>query len=731
MNVPLLRIFIFSSILCFGYLNSLKAQNALNADSLENELKRSGKSDSAKINDLIKLSEIYSRNREKNQKAYMIALNAKNIANQLGNEVTLADALYVLGLAEIRIGQGTEGLKHLKSARNIYEQNNLKLKLANTQMELGKYYRNNANFSKAADMYLESVLTYSLENVKLKEAEAMMQLGEIQIDLGNTENEARDNLSKAIKIFKSNNKKPETAKALRLLAYNYLNKSDFGNAISNALEAKDRYNELGDVENATNVQSLMVQIYEKQGRKEVAQKLNAETRNRKENLKEESLENPEEHYHQLGLLYKSYNIMSSSKYNFEKSNEFAKQSNSTYYVQKNMYQLSEVYQNLGETDIAFEYLKQYSRIRDSIAKLVTGDKVSEASQQAKLTKLEDKNQNLETTKKIVERDLSLSRLLIVVSILGALVMAVLLILLYRDRNAKRIINKKLEVKSEEVVSKNLQLQQKTVEITDSLNYAKRIQSAILPLESEVISSFKDAFVFYNPKDIVCGDFYWFSNFGKFKLIASVDCTGHGVPGAFLTFLSFNLLNQIVNQQGVTKPSLIIHEVRKGLFALFNQSNKSGTPINDGLDMSLCFIDETNRVIQYSGVYNPLWLVRNNDIKFDAESPYNEMEGSKGNKLYEIKGDNIPINDYVNFKPYSNHIINFEPNDILYLFTDGYADQFGGPKGKKFKYKQMQHLFLDMAEKDLSDQKSIVENTFNEWKGDLDQIDDICVIGIKL
>jgi serine phosphatase RsbU (regulator of sigma subunit) len=723
---PLLIFFLvlFSCNFFFG-------QKDVNLDSFEMALKAMPKDDSAKVSKLIQLSEQYAKNREKNQKAYIIALNAKKMAGELGNSVSLADALFTLALAEIRIGLSSDGLKHLKTARNLYEENNQKLKLANTQMELGKYYKDASNFSKSADMYLEAILAYSLENVKLKEAEAMMLLGEIQLELGNSENEARDNLTKAIKIFKTNNKNYEAAQALYLIAQVYLEKKDFGNAISNALEAKDRFTEIGDIENSTNVQSLMVHVYEQQGRREVALKLNSDTRNKKENLNEDNLKNPEEHYYQLGSLYKSYGIMSSAKYNFEKSNEYAKMNGKTYYLQKNMLQLSEVFQSLGETDNAFAYLKQYSQIKDSISKLVTGDKVSEASQQAKLTRLEDKNQSLENTKKLVERELNLSKLLILVSVIGALVMAVLLILLYRDRNAKRIINHKLELKSQEVVSKNTQLELKTTEIRDSLNYAKRIQSAILPLENEIVGSFKDAFVFYNPKDIVCGDFYWFSNFGKFKLIASVDCTGHGVPGAFLTFLSFNLLNQIVNQQGVTKPSLIIHEVRKGLFALFNQSNKSGSPINDGLDMSLCFIDETNRVIQFSGVYNPIWIVRNDKTKFDTDSPYNEMEGSLGNKLYEVKGDNIPINDYVNFKPYSNHVINYEPNDIIYLFTDGYADQFGGPKGKKFKYKQMQNLLLDNAQKDLTIQKDVIENTFNNWKGDLEQVDDICLIGVKL
>ncbi len=724
----------FIIVLLFSFflvIPQLDGQNTMNADSFEAVLKSMPDTDTNKVRNLILLSELYSKQKEKNQKAYLIALNAKNIASELGNSVNLADAMMSLGLSEIKIGLTLDGIKHLKTARNIYEENDQKLKLANTQMELGKCYRDASNFSKSADMYLEAILAYSLENIKLKEAEAMMHLAEIQLELGNSDNDAKDNLIKALKIFKTNNRNYESAKTLLLLANVYLDKNEFGNAISTALEAKDRFAAVNNIEQATNVQAQMVHIYEKQGRKEVAKKLNAETRNKKENIKEENLEYPEEHFFQLGLLYKSYGLMSSAKDNFEKSNDFAKQRNKVNYIQKNMLQLSDVFNELGETENAFAYLKKYSSIKDSISKLVTSDKVSEASQQAKLTRLEDKNQSLEITKKVVEKELNLSKLLILVSVIGALVMAVLLILLYRDRNAKRIINYKLELKSQEVVSKNNQLEVKTTEIRDSLNYAKRIQSAILPLESEIVSSFKDAFVFYTPKDIVCGDFYWFSNFGKFKLIASVDCTGHGVPGAFLTFLSFNLLNQIVNQQGVTKPSLIIHEIRKGLFSLFNQSNKSGSPINDGLDMSLCFIDETNRLIQYSGVYNPIWIVRNNDKKFDSDSAFNEMVGANGNKLYEVKGDNIPINDYINFRPYTNHVINYEINDIIYLFTDGYADQFGGPKGKKFKYKQMQNLLLDNATKDFSEQREVIEKTFLNWKGELEQVDDICVIGVKL
>lgn len=258
-----------------------------------------------------------------------------------------------------------------------------------------------------------------------------------------------------------------------------------------------------------------------------------------------------------------------------------------------------------------------------------------------------------------------------------------------------------------------EIDEKNKDITDSIHYAKRIQEAILPPESLIKQLLPESFVLYKPKAIVSGDFYWLEQWGHQTLIAAVDCTGHGVPGAFMSIVAHNILTQTVNVLGLTKPALILNEANSQLSKKLNQNPGEAT-VRDGMDIALCGINFKKNIIEFSGANNPLWIIRNNEV-------------------IKINGDKFPIGVFVGeeLQQFTHHEWEIKKGDCIYLFTDGFADQFGGPKGKKFKYRQLQQILLDNNNKKMSEQKLILETAIENWMGKLEQVDDILVIGIQI
>ncbi len=256
------------------------------------------------------------------------------------------------------------------------------------------------------------------------------------------------------------------------------------------------------------------------------------------------------------------------------------------------------------------------------------------------------------------------------------------------------------------------LMQKNKDITSSITYAKRIQQAILPSDKLVKQLFPESFILYEPKDIVSGDFYWVAQWGDAVMFAAVDCTGHGVPGAFMSIVGQNLLNQAVNEHGLSKPGLVLNALNKGVSRTLNHYQESD--IKDGMDIALCSLDRNKMLLEFAGANNPVWIFR-------------------GNELIEIKGDKFPIGSFLDktFQNFKNTEMEVYEGDIIYIFTDGYADQFGGDKGKKFKYKNLKKIVLENKNKTMLEQKEIISKELKEWKGNIEQVDDILIIGIKI
>lgn len=264
-------------------------------------------------------------------------------------------------------------------------------------------------------------------------------------------------------------------------------------------------------------------------------------------------------------------------------------------------------------------------------------------------------------------------------------------------------------KNETINTINAELTIQKKEITDSINYARTIQDAILPSENFFKDCGVNSFVFYKPKDIVAGDFYWLEKKGDMVFIAAADCTGHGVPGAMGSVLCSNALNRSLLEFGITDPGKILDKTRELIVDTFSKSEKD---VKDGMDISLVAINTISFDIMWAGANNSLLYVHQGDA-------------------FEIKADKQAIGKTDNPVPFNTHYFKLQKGDILYLFTDGFADQFGGEKGKKFKYKPLKEMLVSNSKHPLTEQKNLLEDRFEKWKGNLEQVDDVCVIGISI
>ncbi len=268
------------------------------------------------------------------------------------------------------------------------------------------------------------------------------------------------------------------------------------------------------------------------------------------------------------------------------------------------------------------------------------------------------------------------------------------------------------------------------EITDSIGYAQRIQAAILPHKSYLDEVIPDYFVLFKPRDIVSGDFYWIKEMDSSVVIVAADCTGHGVPGAFMSMLGITLLNEQLGKGRLDRPDEILGQLRAKVKQMLVQEG-SIREQKDGMDMAIAVIDKEKRQLQFAGAYNPLYLVRSKEkVSKEKVGTEDSVEGEQS-ILYELKGDKQPIGIHWEEKKFTNQVVNLEEGDSVYVFSDGYVDQYGGVHRKKFKTQKFKDLLLSVQEESMKKQKLLLEETFENWKGDIEQIDDVCVIGIRV
>ncbi|MBA4240376.1 MAG: hypothetical protein C0448_06605 [Sphingobacteriaceae bacterium] len=285
---------------------------------------------------------------------------------------------------------------------------------------------------------------------------------------------------------------------------------------------------------------------------------------------------------------------------------------------------------------------------------------------------------------------------------------------------EKVLEQKVVERTEQVVKQKEEIELKTKEleilfkqVTDSIHYAKRIQEAILPPNNLVKQILPESFVLYKPKDIVSGDFYWIDKKKEWSYFAAVDCTGHGVPGAFMSIVGYNLLKDILKNTDSIEPSIIMDKMNDGVAHTLHTNTTSGKQTKDGMDMTLCAINYETLELQFAGAFNPLYIIR-------------------GDELIQYKADKFPVGMFIGEKQkFTNHRIQLQKGDTIYIFSDGYADQFGGPKGKKFMAGNFRQLLSDVSKMPIEKQKTLLNQTIEEWRGNLEQVDDILIIGVKI
>tara|TARA_B100000809_G_scaffold57327_1_gene53448 strand:- start:381 stop:2324 length:1944 start_codon:yes stop_codon:yes gene_type:complete len=358
--------------------------------------------------------------------------------------------------------------------------------------------------------------------------------------------------------------------------------------------------------------------------------------------------------------------------------------------------LAKVQEKKGTYLDAYKSLRKHIEYKDSI----TNNSVYREVTKQILKHKRDKEEKIKQIQH--EKETETQQILTAATTGGLILVIFFLVFIYNRLQIAKRQNEVIEYQKKKVESAHKEIQ-------DSISYAKKIQTAILPTPKLVKEHLNQSFILYKPKDIVAGDFYWMKAIGDTVLYAAADCTGHGVPGALVSVVCSNALNQSVKELQTTNPAQILEMTR----ILIKENLKSEDNIvRDGMDIALCAINFKTNSLEFSGANNPLYIIR------------------KG-ELILTKGDKQPVGNHYNEKPFTNHHFKLNKGDMIYSFTDGFADQFGGPNGKKFMYRQFKRLLISINDKPLDKQYDILNNTFESWRGDLEQIDDVCVIGVRV
>lgn len=381
--------------------------------------------------------------------------------------------------------------------------------------------------------------------------------------------------------------------------------------------------------------------------------------------------------------------------------------------------------NLFETEKnytdAYYALKRYKIINDSLFNVEKINSINDIEHKLQLTEKEKiiVQQNLSLEKEKVALASSKNNTLLLIA--GLVIVGIaFLFLFYYSRKTKKLFSLIKKQKKEVELQKEI-IETKNKDVMDSIHYAKYIQGSMLPSIKTMNHLFPENFVLYKPKDVVAGDFYWTEVIDNKPVLAVCDCTGHGVPGAMVSIVACNALNRAIKEFNMSNPALIFDKVNELMQETFS---KSDYEVNDGMDGVLCVFDYENKKLHVAAANNPVWIVSPPNIST------NLWEESW--QLSQVPPDKRPVGKFKeDASPFSLKTINVEKGEMVYLFSDGYADQFGGPKGKKFKYKQLQDLLSSIAKLPLSEQHSLLNKTLSNWQNNLDQVDDILIIGIRI
>jgi serine phosphatase RsbU (regulator of sigma subunit) len=565
-----------------------------------------------------------------------------------------------------------------------------------------------------------------------------------------------DKLTQAIKIFEKNNEKVGLAKSysLKSVALGRLNKHN--EALDYLLKAKTIYIEINDTEGIANTLTNIANTY--CDLDQPSKGLNALTEYKKLNIPKSGREfyfevSSGNIYFKLGNYveainhyknctqiaqefkmldseitgltltaecYKKLNNLIAAKSFFTKAIELAEKNKLIVEESEALKGIISVYEDEADFKNAFYSLKHSKTIDDTIFTLEKIKSISDIESKLTITEKERiiAEQNLSIEKDKVESASLKNKLAYLFAGLAMVIIAFIL-LFYNNKKTKKLFTLIEKQKAEVEFQKEI-IEIKNKDLMDSIVYARHIQGSMLPSDKIMQDLFKESFVLYKPKDVIAGDFYWTEIINNKAVLVVGDCTGHGVPGALVSVVACNAFNRAVKEFKLSDPGLIFDKVNELMQETFS---KSDYEVNDGMDGSICLFDYDNMKLHIAAAHNPIWIT----------TPTLKTEfWDETWVLSQISADKQPIGRF-NEKiiPFQSKTISIQKGEMIYFFTDGYADQFGGPKGKKFKNKQFQELIISISKLPLKQQKEQLDTTIENWKGKLDQVDDILIVGIRI
>jgi len=582
---------------------------------------------------------------------------------------------------------------------------------AKSYKNCGTGYYVKGDYPQALDYYLKALKLEETTGNKMGQANILSNIGHIYADQEDY-TKALDYELKALKMDKEAGNKTGIAITLGSIGSIYMYSSDYRKSLEYYQNALQIAEELGNkVVQATNLSNMGV-IYEDEASSGGTHSHIDSLKSKAVDCFQKALKLEEELGDKrligydlagIGMLYLDMGKFKDAEKSMKKAIVIDSSIKELNFLRVADEDMSKLYDTTGRYKEALAYYKRDMVLKDTLFSMDKNNALTRKELTFQYERKEADEKAKRDLKEFAQREILDS------FIVGFVFMLALAFFIFRGYRHKQKANIIITQKSEELMKQKELVEEKNKEILDSINYAKRLQDAILPPLNLIKLFFPEAFVLYKPKDIVAGDFYWMERTGDIIFMAAADCTGHGVPGALVSVVCSNALNRSVKELKITDSGKILDKVRELVVETFEKSESN---VQDGMDISLCCINAKTKALQWSGAYNSLLYIQNGE-------------------MHEVPADKQPIGKIDNPRPFTTHILNLQKGDILYLFTDGYADQFGGPKGKKFKYKQMEELLLRNASKSMDEQKNILEFALNEWKGSLEQVDDVLVIGIKV
>ncbi|HWY11806.1 MAG TPA: tetratricopeptide repeat protein [Bacteroidia bacterium] len=577
---------------------------------------------------------------------------------------------------------------------------------------LGEVYRTQNNYPKALD-YFNKGLDIAKKNKNNNQiAFCLSCMG----DIYNAQREFKKGLKfygDAYRIAKNNGLKLQECNSLSSIGMAYFLLDEKALSLNYFSKSIKIAEEIGNKDKMAFTNTLMGQVYAEQGNKEKALlcytksiEIADETGNKTQLASS---------YNHLAVYYLELKDFSKAKAAAEKSFSISKEINTLEELKNASKILSYVFELENNSKDALKMLKVFITMRDSISNEENVKQIAAAEYKAKEAglkeeeRLKEKANQAERDKKAEE--LKRQKTISYAFTAGFALVLILVIVVFRNLQQNKKKNRIITAQKAEVEHQKELVDEKNKEITDSITYAKRLQDAILPPLKLVQKVFPESFILYLPKDIIAGDFYWMEHQEDFTFLAAADSTGHGVPGAMVSVVCSNALNRCVKEFKLTEPGKVLDKARELVLETFA---KSEGDVKDGMDISLLCINRKKKTLTWAGANNALWYIENGDTA-----------------MKEIKANKQPIGKTDDPLPFTTRDLPYTEGTIIYLITDGYADQFGGPKGKKFKYKQLEDLIVSNVKQPLPNQKEILENAFLDWRKNVEQVDDVTLLGIKI